>query len=579
MIAHISPVRLGILATVSVIRGALPAANVAALAALVQSLTSLEDPADLSPVTSAAIAFGAILLATFVCDQAVTGVDLALRAVAGERIRTMYVTRSSSLDIDQFESPDTLDVMHRAGAEGADRVVGLIAHLIAMVAHVITIVSVSVVLVRWDAAAAALLLIAPFPVLVFSLRVAEGHFRVDRARTARLRSVSYFENLLLSARTIREVRQLGLTAGLLRNHREAIVRTRDEDLRHVGRLTYGVGALGLLGLGCYGVAIARVVANAVSSGAIGQLTGCLQAMGALQQAAGALVGGFASVHESLLYVANFFAYLKLPSDRVTGGNAPCPGTGPMRVELKGVGYRYPSSTSAVLDGVDLRIEPGRLVGVVGPNGSGKTTLLRLIARLCGPDLGEIVVDGVPVPRLSIDSYRRRVAFVFQEPARFQASLRENVMAGLRAEEAPDRVIEDALRRIGADPVQLCLADGLDSTLGREFGRGVELSSGQWQRVGIARAIVRDAGLVLMDEPTSAQDNLSAREVLHLLQEMRGATRVVVTHSPVIAAGCDELVVLDNGRVVECGRWADLLRRDGLLARLFAEPRPSGGAPG
>lgn len=554
-------------ALLSVANGLLPAANVSAIAALVGGVSTYaasRSPADLDRSVTAGIQFAGILVAVFACARLASMLQAVLYVRAGAAIRTTYIQRATTIDIDQFESADTLDTIHRAGVEGADRVVRLVVTVLSILSGLVTLASVSVILISWEPIAAVLLVVAPFPSFIASVRMSRHQYQVDVARTGERRLAGYLERLLLSASSIREVRLLGVSPQFLTDHARIVYKIASQDRSYAQRTAVVDGGLGLAGIALYLVAVWRAVTTALTAGAVGQLTGYLQAIGSLQQAAGQVVGGLTTVHEDLLYSANLFAYLDLPDQQIPQGGLQVDKSRPASIGLADVTYTYPSANHPTLAGVSLAVPAGTMVAIVGQNGSGKTTLARLIARLCTPDSGLLTINGVSADSYRLASLRSSTSFVFQDPVRFQMSLRENVTIGAPTDQVDDDRVLEILNAVGAAPADLGCSS-LDDRIGRELGTGVELSIGQWQRLAIARGLYRHASLFIFDEPTSAQDAVSEHDLLDLLKSMTGTTRIVITHSAAVAACADAIVVVEGGSIRPLDGFV------GDLAALVASP--------
>jgi len=284
----------------------------------------------------------------------------------------------------------------------------------------------------------------------------------------------------------------------------------------------------------------------------------------------AILGGFAGLYEDNLFLSNFYKFLDL-KPRVTAPvkPLPCPSRIDKGIAFNDVGFTYPGTSRKVLEGVNLTVAPGQVIALVGENGSGKTTLAKLLCRLYDPDSGAVTVDGVDIRQFEPARWRRQVSVVLQDYVQYQLPVWENIWLG-DAESVPDRErIVEAARRSGVDPVIRRLPQGYDTPLGCWFEKGHELSVGEWQKVALARAFLRDSQIVVLDEPTSSLDPLAEEELFrHFRQAIHGRGAVLISHRFSTVQMADHIYVLDKGRVVEQGTHRQLLETDGLYARLY-----------
>jgi ATP-binding cassette, subfamily B, bacterial len=282
------------------------------------------------------------------------------------------------------------------------------------------------------------------------------------------------------------------------------------------------------------------------------------------------VGG---LYEDALFMSNLFGYLEIP----TGGEAPLalPPRAPLRgrphlLELRGVSFRYPGKDAWALHGVDLALAPGETLGLVGQNGAGKSTLVKLLLRLYDPTEGEILYGGVDLRDMDPADLRGRIGAVFQDFVRYQFSAAENIGLGdpARVEDRP-RIV-DAARRGGAAEVIEALPKGYDTVLGGWFEAGQELSSGQWQKLAVSRAFMRDGAEVLvLDEPTAAIDAEGEHELFERFRALAAdRSAIVISHRFSTVRLADRIAVLHGGRVAELGTHRELLQQGGRYAHLF-----------
>jgi ATP-binding cassette subfamily B protein len=269
-------------------------------------------------------------------------------------------------------------------------------------------------------------------------------------------------------------------------------------------------------------------------------------------------------------MANYFDFLGLKPQMQVAGARKLPGSIKHGVEFRGVGFRYPESEEWVLRGIDLSIRAGEKIALVGHNGAGKTTLIKLLSRLYDPTEGAILIDGVDTRELEPLDLRKRIGVIFQDFVRYHMPARENIAFGqIEAAERMDRIIDAAVKS-GAHALIEELPEGYETMLGRWFHGGHELSLGQWQRIALARAFMRDAEILVLDEPTASLDAQTEYEIFQHFKELtEGKTAILISHRFSTVRMADRIVVIQDGRIAESGSHEQLLRSEGIYAELFS----------
>ncbi len=289
-------------------------------------------------------------------------------------------------------------------------------------------------------------------------------------------------------------------------------------------------------------------------------------LGALQ----GLLGAMAGLREHDLFLTSYREFMALEA-KVVEPARPVAVARPLRqsIAFEGVSFGYPDSGRTVLEHVDLTIRPGEVTALVGPNGSGKTTLVKLLCRLYDPQGGRVTRDGVDLREMSTTDLRRGIGVIFQDFARYQLTARENIWLGDVALEGDDAAVERAAREAGAHDLIAGLPRGYDTMLGTWFEEGEELSIGEWQKVALARAFVRDADVLVFDEPASALDPLAEHGVFERIRELaRGRAVVLVSHRFSTVREADVIHIVDAGRIVESGTHEELVARRGVYAAMY-----------
>ena len=409
--------------------------------------------------------------------------------------------------------------------------------------------------------------------------------QVIYGRTEALRRSYYLRGLALGARAAKETRVFGLAGWLVDRYRDrwlAVMREVWGKRREGWLAALGVFLLlGAVELGLLLLAGREAVSGRIGAGQIVTLIGAL--------AGASLFAEFSDGQYQFSQAITALGELEsletaaARSSGVTGGSGE-PGQRPrVAIRFEQVGFTYPGRERPVFEGLDLELEAGRSLAVVGENGAGKTTFVKLLARLYDPQSGRITVDGVDLRQLEPRAWQRRVAAVFQDFTRFELSAHDNVAFGAIEQQGDRSAVERAAERAGAAAVIARLPGGWDTPLSRELEGGAELSEGEWQRLALARAlraVEAGAGVLVLDEPTASLDVRGEAEVYERFLELtRGVTTIVISHRFSTVRRADRIVVLEEGRVIEDGSHDQLVQAGGRYATMYRLQAARFGAEG
>ncbi|WP_438039782.1 ABC transporter ATP-binding protein [Sorangium sp. So ce128] len=496
-------------------------------------------------------------------------------------IHGMILEKALSLSLVHFEDPEFYDQLTRARREASSRPAAVVTESFSLVQNLITLAGYAALLLGFSALAVLALVLAAVPATVAEARFSGAAFRLRNWRSPEARRLNYLEYVLANDGHAKEVKLFGLGPTFLERYKALAASFYREDsalaVRRAG-WSYGLSLLGTAAFyGCYGAMAAGAAAGRLS---LGEMVLYVAAFRQGQQAFQAVLAGVGGMYEHNLYMSNLFQYLSIPTGEPPAspagrGDAPAPlsadGARDRGVRFEGVGYRYPGQSRWALRGIDLHIPSGQSLALVGHNGAGKTTFIKLLARLYEPTEGRILLDGKDLRAWEPDALRRRIGVVFQDFNQYQLTLRENVGLGSVEHLADEPRVARAVAEGGADEVVTVVPGGLDAQLGRWFKGGVELSGGQWQKVALARAFMREqADILVLDEPTAALDAEAEHAVFQRFRSLsKGRTTIVISHRFPTVRMADRIVVLDGGRIVEEGTHDELVARGQRYARMFA----------
>jgi ATP-binding cassette subfamily B protein len=483
----------------------------------------------------------------------------------------MILEKALTLSLAQFEDSEFYDKLTRARREASSRPLSLVMRTFGLAQNGVSLVSFGVLLAAFSPWAVAVLFAAGLPAFVAEARFSGDAFRLFRWRSPETRMQMYLETVLAREDHAKEVKLYGLGERLLGRYRAIFDRLYREDRALAIRRDSWGFALGLLGTGAlyaaYGWTALAAVAGSIT---LGQMTMYVLLFRQGQSAVSASLSAIGGMYEDNLYLSTLYEYLETPV-ATSGGNAasgPDPGDG---VRFEDVSFRYPGADRPALEHVTLHLRPGTSLALVGENGSGKTTLIKLLTRLYAPDAGRILLDGRDLAEWDESVLRARVGVIFQDFARYQMLVGENIGAGDEPSFEDEARWRSAAAQGRATDFIETLPAGYHTQLGKWFRDGRELSGGQWQKIALSRAFMRSkADILVLDEPTAAMDARAEAEVFeHFRQLARDRITILISHRFSTVRMADQIAVIDAGRIIELGSHDDLMGADGTYARLFA----------
>ena len=565
------------LALLTILAGLLPAGVAFIGARIVDAVVSAsrlwasQGHAPLLPVFEWVALEGVLVAALAGAQRGLSLCQSLLRAQLGQRVNVMILEKALTLELAQFEDSEFYDKLTRARREASSRPLSLVTRTFGLGQNAISLLSYGTLLFRFSPWAVLVLVLAGLPSFLAETKFSGDAFRLFRWRSPETRMQLYLETVLAREDHAKEVKLYGLGPLLLQRYRDIFhtLYRADRNLT-IRRDSWGFG-LGLLGTltlyGAYGwIAMSTVVGRIT----LGQMTMYLMLFRQGQSAVAAMLSAIGGMYEDNLYLSTLYEYLETPVPAATGttrrGARPDDG-----IRFEQVSFRYPGAAEPALHDINLHIRPGESLALVGQNGSGKTTLIKLLTRLYAPDRGRILLDGTDLREWDERTLLQRIGVIFQDFARYQMRVGENVGAGDVSHFDDAQRWREASDKGMASEFIDSLPAGFDTQLGKWFRDGRELSGGQWQKIALARAFMRSrADILVLDEPTAAMDAQAEASIFEHFRELAGGRiAILISHRFSTVRMADQIIVIQDGRIIEHGSHEQLMTQNGHYAHLFS----------
>lgn len=510
-------------------------------------------------------------------DKASTAVEALFGELCSNYLSECLISQAAELDLSHFEDPAFYDRLERAQRQTTGRI-GLLTQLLSVAQDLLTLISLAVAVFVYSPWLLLLLLIAVIPGFLSETHFSALEYSLFYRMTPERRQLDYLRSLSAGDKTAKEVQIFGLAPWLLGRYRKLATRLHLANRNLAIRKGMAAVMFSLLGIAGYYAGYVLILWRGFYGFiTIGTLTFLAASFARSRTTTERALLAVGNIYEQGLYMRDLFAFLEMKPTIVSVIGAP---SVPTQLEqglfFENVGFQYPLSDTWAVRGISLHIAPGEKIALVGENGAGKTSLAKLVARLYDPTEGRILLDGVDLREYDLESVRHAVGIIFQDFVQYDMRLDENIGVGeinsvlkeIDGEQTAPAIME-AAKKSQADSLALGLPLGYKQMLGRRFENGIELSGGEWQKIGLARAYMRQGQIIILDEPTAALDARAEYETFARFADLvSGQIALLISHRFSTVRMADRIVVLQKGTILEQGTHTELLSRNGLYAELF-----------
>lgn len=515
------------------------------------------------------IEFGLALLSELL-NRGITFTDALLGDRYSISTSVKIIQKTSELKLNQLEDSEFYNKLERARRQTTGRV-GLMSNILIQGEDVIVVISLLVGVVAFEPWLIFLLVVSILPTIINEIKFSGSSYSLTHSWTQERRELDYLRYAGASDVTAKEVKLFALSKYLAQRF-TSLANKYFAESKTLAQKRAGWGAVfDMIGITAYYSAYIYIILKTVAGIlSLGDLTFLSGAFNQLRWKLQGFFTRFTLITEDALYLQDYFEFLDLKDPaECSKEKLPLPEKIVNGFEFRGVGFKYPRSKDWVVRDISFTLMPGEKLAFVGENGAGKTTLIKLLLRFYEPTEGEILLEKIPISKFDLVNYQRYFGVIFQDFVKYELTLRENIAMGEIRELHNQQRIEKASRQSLADEVISALPKGYDQQLGKRFKKGIDLSGGQWQKIAIARAYMKDSEVMILDEPTSALDARAETEAFNrFVQLTMGKTAVIISHRFSTVRIADRIMVLKNGAVLEIGTHKELINNGKLYSELF-----------
>jgi ATP-binding cassette subfamily B protein len=511
-----------------------------------------------------------LAIASDALGRAISLLDSLLGDLFSNYSSVQIMTHAATLDLDQFEDSVFYDKLERARQQTTGRTV-LLSQVLSQIQDLITMAFLAGGLVVFNPWLIALLLVAVVPAFLGESHFNDLGYALTRGQTPRRRELDYIRYVGASDETAKEVKMFDLSGFFIDRFKKISAQFYvDNKKLTLRRTSWGTGFALVGSIGyytAYAVILFQTITGHLSLGDLTFLAGSFRQTRSLLEG---ILSRFTSVSQGAIYLSDFFEFFDIEPRIQLAQN---PRTFPNPIQhgftFEDVGYQYVHSSYWAIRHLNFTLHVGEKLALVGENGAGKTTLVKLLARLYDPTEGRILLDGSDLKEYDLQELRTQIGIIFQDYLRYQMTIAQNIAAGNIDQKDNQELIISSAKKSMADKLTEKYSDGYSQMLGKRFSQGVDLSGGEWQKIALARAYMRDAQLLILDEPTAALDARAEFGVFQRFAELtKGKSAVLISHRFSTVRMADRILVLEKGQLTELGSHEELLEKGGQYAELF-----------
>jgi ATP-binding cassette subfamily B protein len=481
-------------------------------------------------------------------------------------------TKAIKLDLINFERPEYFDCLTRASREATWRPNSILNNLVSMLRGLISIVLMAGLILTLHWTLAILLLVANIPGIWLRLYYSDILYNFQKLQTPEARKSAYFNWLLTGDRPSRELRLFGLGNHFISLFKQSFLKQKEEEIKIIGRRTLIELISNLFKASALLITLLFIARQTISGKiSLGQMAMFLLAFRQGMIYIKDLLGSMAGLYEDSLFIGDTFEFLNLKENLTASEPVIEPKSFNKKIVAENLSFTYPGNKTSTIKNVSFEINKGEIIALVGPNGAGKSTLVRLLCRLYDPDSGSLKFDNADVRNIDPEEYRKLFSVVFQDFMLYNLSAGENIRMGNINDIESDERVKSSAKVTGVHDLIDNLPNGYNTTIGNLFEDSRELSWGEWQKIALARALYRNAPVLILDEPSSSLDADTEYDIFSRFREIvKGRTSVLISHRFTNVSLADRIIVLDKGEVAETGTHDELMKKGGIYFSMYTK---------